>query len=102
MKELGVEIFIVINVVGGVNKEFKVGDLMFIRDYINFSGSNLLVGKNDDRFGVRFLDMLDVYFFKYVDVVKNCVKECNIDVKEGVYMFFSGLNYEILVEVRMV
>ncbi|MGO0807263.1 hypothetical protein ACTPEF_25610, partial [Clostridioides difficile] len=41
------------------------------------------------------------YSSKYVDVVKNCAKECNIDVKEGVYMFFSGPNYETPAEVRM-
>ena len=101
MKELGVEILIVTNAAGGVNKEFKAGDLMLIRDHINFSGSNPLVGKNDDRFGARFPDMSDAYSSKYVDVVKNCAKECNIDVKEGVYMFFSGPNYETPAEVRM-
>ncbi|HBG8277315.1 TPA: purine-nucleoside phosphorylase [Clostridioides difficile] len=101
MKELRVEILIVTNAAGGVNKEFKAGDLMLIRDHINFSGSNPLVGKNDDRFGARFPDMSDAYSSKYVDVVKNCAKECNIDVKEGVYMFFSGPNYETPAEVRM-
>lgn len=45
MKELGVEVLIVTNAAGGVNKEFKAGDLMLIRDHINFSGSNPLVGK---------------------------------------------------------
>lgn len=61
MKEIGVEMLIVMNVVGGVNEFFNLGDLMIIFDYINNFGINFLIGFNDFDFGVRFLDMLIVY-----------------------------------------
>lgn len=61
MKEFGVEVFVVMNVVGGVNELYFVGDLMLIFDYINFIGMNLFIGLNDEYFGLCFLDMFEVY-----------------------------------------
>ena len=101
MKALGVETIIVTNAAGGANKDFKPGDLMIIKDHINLSGSNPLIGKNEDKLGPRFPDMSTAYTPKYVDVVRQCAKELNIDVQEGVYAFFSGPTYETPAEVRM-
>ncbi|WP_315165601.1 purine-nucleoside phosphorylase [Metaclostridioides mangenotii] len=101
MKELGVEILIVTNAAGGVNRDFVPGDLMIIKDHINFSGNNPLVGPNDDRLGDRFPDMSSGYTGKHIDLAKESAKKLGINIKEGVYMFFSGPNYETPAEVRM-
>ena len=101
MKALGVETIIVTNAAGGANKEYTPGDLMIIKDHINLSGNNPLMGKNDERFGVRFPDMSTAYSPKYIDVVKDCARDLNIDIKEGVYAFFSGPTYETPAEVKM-
>ena len=101
MKALGVKTIIVTNAAGGANKDFKPGDLMIIKDHINFSGNNPLIGPNDNRLGVRFPDMSTAYDPKYVKLAKSCAKELGIDVKEGVYTFFSGPTYETPAEVRL-
>lgn len=70
MKELGVEIVVVINVVGGVNILFELGDFMLILDYINFMGMNLLIGLNDFEMGVCFFDMFILYIVEFCEMVK--------------------------------
>ena len=101
MKALGVETIIVTNAAGGANPNFKPGDLMVITDHINLSGNNPLMGKNDNKLGARFPDMSKAYTPKYIDLVKTCAKELNMDVQEGVYAFFSGPTYETPAEVKM-
>ena len=101
MKALGVDTIVVTNAAGGANKEFKPGDLMVIKDHINLSGNNPLMGSNDERFGPRFPDMSTAYKQKYVDLVKNCAKKLDMTIQEGVYAFFSGPTYETPAEVRM-
>ena len=102
MKMLGAETLIVTNAAGGANKDFNAGDLMIIKDHINLSGSNPLIGKNDDRIGPRFPDMSDAYNKEYRDLIKKSAEEEGIEVREGVYTFFSGPNYETPAEIRMV
>jgi len=101
MKALGVETVFVTNAAGGANKDFKPGDLMIITDHINFGGYNPLIGANDDRLGVRFPDMSKAYTPEYIEVAKQCAKDLNINIKEGVYTFFTGPTYETPAEVRM-
>ncbi|MEG1310878.1 MAG: purine-nucleoside phosphorylase [Romboutsia sp.] len=101
MKALGVETIIVTNAAGGANVDYKPGDLMVIRDHINLSGNNPLIGTNDDRLGVRFPDMSTAYKPQYVELVKSCAKELNMKIQEGVYAFFSGPTYETPSEVKM-
>ncbi|HSQ88430.1 purine-nucleoside phosphorylase [Romboutsia sp.] len=101
MKALGVDTIVVTNAAGGANVNFEPGDLMVIKDHINLSGSNPLIGKNDERFGPRFPDMSTAYKPKYVELVKECAKELNMKIQEGVYAFFSGPTYETPAEVRM-
>lgn len=100
MKELGVKTVIVTNAAGGANKDFKPGDLMIIKDHINLSGNNPLIGPNDNRLGVRFPDMSTAYTPKYRELAKECAKELGIEVQEGVYTFFSGPTYETPAEIR--
>lgn len=79
MCELGIKILFVFNVVGGMNVDFEIGDLMIIRDYINFFFEYLLYGKNIE-YGFRFLDMSEVYFKELIDKVLEIVKEKGIKV----------------------
>ena len=101
MKELGIETIFVTNAAGGSNKSFKPGDLMIITDHINLAGYNPLIGKNDNRLGVRFPDMSSAYNKEYIDIAKKCAKELDINIKEGVYALFTGPVYETPAEVRM-
>lgn len=101
MKMLGAEKLIVTNAAGGVNKDFKAGDLMIIKDHINLSGSNPLIGKNDDRIGPRFPDMSNAYNEKYRNLIKKIGEKENLNLKEGVYAYLSGPNYETPAEIKM-
>lgn len=101
MKKLGIEKIIVTNAAGGVNKDFKPGDLMIINDHINFMGANPLVGKNTGEFGVRFPDMSEAYKKYLAEIAKNKAEELGINIKEGVYIACSGPSYETPAEIRM-
>lgn len=101
MKYLGVKTLIVTNAAGGVNTNFKPGDLMIIKDHINFALTNPLIGKNDDEVGPRFPDMSSAYDKNLIEVVKKAAGDLNIDVKEGVYFMFTGPTYETPAEIRM-
>lgn len=101
MKELGVKTLIVTNAAGGINKEFKAGDLMLIEDHINFLGTNPLIGKNDENFGPRFPDMSEVYKKDLREIAQNCAKGLGIKLQKGVYMACTGPSYETPAEIRM-
>ncbi|HLR34372.1 MAG TPA: purine-nucleoside phosphorylase [Tissierellales bacterium] len=101
MKGIGIEKLIVTNAAGGSNKNFESGDLMIIRDHINFSGINPLMGKNYDELGPRFLDMSMAYDKELIDIAKEVGNNINLDLKEGVYMWFSGPTYETPAEIKM-
>ncbi|MDQ6599533.1 purine-nucleoside phosphorylase [Bacillus salipaludis] len=101
MKELGVEMLIVTNAAGGVNESFSPGDLMIITDHINFMGTNPLIGPNDSKLGVRFPDMSEAYTKELRAIAKEIARGLNIEVKEGVYVGFTGPVYETPAEIRM-
>ena len=100
-KALGVKKLILTNAAGGLDKNYAPGDLMLIKDHINFLGINPLIGKNDDSFGERFPDMSQAYSLELRELAKKCAKENNIDLKEGVYVATSGPSYETPSEVKM-
>ncbi|MDN6626925.1 MAG: purine-nucleoside phosphorylase [Pisciglobus halotolerans] len=102
MKELGMESIMVTNAAGGVNEEFIPGDLMMITDQINFTGFNPLHGPNDDELGPRFTDMSHSYDMEYQEVIRKVAKEESVDLKEGVYIGFSGPTYETPAEIKMI
>ncbi len=72
---LGVKNLILTNAAGSVNTDFPQGSLMLIRDHINLMGVNPLRGKNDERFGVRFPDMTEVYALDYQEIVLDEAKK---------------------------
>ena len=98
---MGIKTLVLTNAAGGVNLSFGPGTLMMISDHINYSGANPLVGPNLDDFGPRFPDVSDLYTKALRDAVKDAAKQAGIEVREGVYMMFSGPNYETPAEVRM-
>lgn len=101
MKKLGVKTIILSNAAGGVNFDYKPGDIMLISDHINYSGSNPLIGQNIDEFGPRFPDMSDVYNEQLRTSIKKKCEEENIKLQEGVYMMFNGPSFETPAEIRM-
>jgi purine-nucleoside phosphorylase len=102
LKFLGIETLFLSNAAGGVNTGFKVGDLMIIRDHISFATKNPLIGKNDDRIGVRFPDMSEPYNKQIINKAKEIAQQKNIDVKEGVYFCATGPTFETHAEYKMV
>lgn len=101
MKALGAHSIVVTNACGGVNENFVPGDLMLIDDQINFTGTNPLIGENIEAFGPRFPDMSDAYTKEYRDIAHVVADKISLDLKDGVYMGFSGPTYETPAEVRM-
>lgn len=101
MARMGIRKLIVTNACGGVNADFKPGDLMIIKDFINFAGMNPLEGKNLDEFGPRFPDMTHALSRKFISLAKDKAISNGLDVKEGVYCWFRGPNYETPAEIRM-
>ena len=101
LKVLGINYLIQTNAAGGINKAFKPGDFMLITDHINLSGTNPLIGKNNSDFGPRFPDMSEAYDKKLQEYARSAAKELDIDLKEGVYIWFMGPSYETPAEIRM-
>ncbi|MBW5445077.1 purine-nucleoside phosphorylase [Cohnella sp. CFH 77786] len=101
MKELGVETLIVTNACGGMNPAFKAGDLMIIRDHLNMTGANPLIGPNEPTLGPRFPDMSRAYTPELAEFAKATAASLGIEVQEGVYAGISGPNYLAAAELRM-
>jgi len=98
---LGVQTVIVTNAAGGVNPMFRRGDLMAIADHINFSGTNPLVGPNDDALGPRFPDMSRAYDPALLAFARKTADEERIPMQMGVYAGVLGPSYETPAEVEM-
>lgn len=102
MKFLGVEKLIVSNASGGVNPDFKVGDIMLITDHINLMPEHPLHGKNDERFGPRFVDMHEAYSKKMIAKMEAVAKELNVHYQKGIYLALQGPTFETPAEYKMV
>ncbi len=99
MKVLGIEYLFVSNAAGGVNYDFRVGDLMIIRDHINLL-PNPLIGQNLDEFGPRFPDMTRPYDPQLIRRAEAIAAENHIDIKKGVYIAGTGPSYETPAEYK--
>ena len=100
MKALGVETLIVSNACGGLNPQYKAGDVMFIEDHINLLGTNPLIGPNDERLGPRFPDMLEPYSHELIEKARKVALENGIQTHTGVYVAVAGPNFETRAEYR--
>ena len=102
MKYLGVEQLIVSNASGGVNADFKVGDVMIITDHINMIPEHPLRGKNDERFGPRFVDMHEPYCKKMISKMEDVATKLDVNVHKGIYLALQGPTFETPAEYKMV
>jgi purine-nucleoside phosphorylase len=98
LKALGVQRLIVTNAAGGVNREYRPGQIVLIQDHINLMGANPLVGPNSAELGPRFPDMSDAYSRRLRKLIHECTDR---SLKEGVYAGLSGPCYETPAEIRM-
>jgi len=102
MKYLGVEKLIVSNASGGVNSNYNVGDIVLIKDHVNMMPEHPLRGKNDERFGPRFVNMSEPYSKKMILKAKEVAENLNIKVQDGIYLGLQGPTFETLAEYKMV
>lgn len=97
---LGVERIILTNAAGGINLSFKPGALMVIDDHINLLGSNPLIGVNDERLGLRFPDMTEVYSGRLRRIADDAAVAKGVEVTHGIYVAVHGPSYETPAEIR--
>lgn len=103
MQRLGVDTIILTNAAGGLNQDFQAGDLMLIRDHLNFlglGGLNPLRGPNDDNVGPRFPDMTAPYDAELRRLARDVAREQDVTLREGVYAYVAGPSYETPAELR--
>lgn len=102
MKYLGVSKLIVSNASGGVNQSYHVGSIVLIKDHINMMPEHPLRGRNDERFGPRFVNMSEPYSKAMIAKAKEIANELDITVHDGVYLGLQGPTFETLSEYKMV
>ena len=100
LKLLGAETVVLTNAAGGVNTHFRAGDLMLITDQIKLFGVSPLCGPNLAEFGPRFPDVSHIYTPSLQKIVREEAAARSLPLKEGVYMYFPGPQYETPAEVR--
>lgn len=117
---LGVRELIISNAAGGINKKFNPTDIMLITDHINVAGISPLRGKNEEGFGERFPDMSEAYALRLRNIAKMATDfnesdinfkdklfgikddyDSKIELKEGVYAYMTGPQYETPAEIKM-
>ena len=101
MKKLGIETLVVSNASGGMNPVYEAGDIMLIKDHINFFPGNPLIGDNDDDWGPRFPDCSEVYDRAFRKIAKDVALEQKLRLQEGVYVGVTGPTLETAAEYRM-
>jgi len=99
-KLLGAHTLIATNAAGGVNLEYKAGDLVVLNDFVKLSFPNPLIGRNIPEFGSRFPDMTYVFDREYLKLIKEIAAEQGVTLKEGVYFYATGPQYETPAEIR--
>jgi len=100
LKRLGAGLLVVTNACGGLNPQFRTGDIMVIDDHINLMNDNPLVGINDERLGPRFPDMSAPYTQRLIDQALEVARKENFVAHRGVYVAVTGPNLETRAEYR--
>ena len=100
LRLLGCDTLVVTNAAGCVNREWSAGDLMLITDHIKIFMESPLRGENLPQFGPRFPDASRLYTPALREVARQAAAELHIPLREGVYMYFPGPQYETPAEVR--
>ena len=101
MGRLGATTILLTNAAGGVNPGYEAGTLMLIRDHLNLTGQNPLIGPNADALGPRFPDLVDAWSPALAARLREAAQAAAVPLDEGVYAQLLGPNYETPAEVRM-
>tara|TARA_Y100000590_G_scaffold463780_1_gene631427 strand:+ start:608 stop:1435 length:828 start_codon:yes stop_codon:yes gene_type:complete len=97
LKDIGCKLLIITNAAGSLDENMPAGSLMVIKDHINWSGFNPLIGTNDDNYGPRFSDMSNAYNKYYREKL---IEIANQNIFEGIYCMYSGPNFETPAEIN--
>ncbi len=100
MRMLGIRNLILTNAAGCINAAWQAGDLMLITDHIKLCAESPLRGPNEDELGLRFFDMSEAYAPELKELARKEASKLGMELREGVYMFFSGPNFETPAEIR--
>ena len=100
-KLLGIKTVVLTNAAGGIDVQLTQGALMVISDHLNLMGVNPLRGPNDEKFGVRFPDMTEVYSRELQEIVVEEARAMGVEVRRGIYAALSGPSYETPAEIHM-
>ena len=100
-KLLGIKTVVLTNAAGGIDVQLSQGALMVISDHLNLMGVNPLIGPNDEKFGVRFPDMTEVYSRELQEMVVEEARAMGVEVRRGIYAALSGPSYETPAEIHM-
>lgn len=101
LRMLGADKLIVTNAAGGLNLNYRKGEIVLIEDHINFMGANPLIGPNDPRLGLRFPDMAAPYSARLFSLTEQAAREKKIPIRRGVYVGVTGPCLETRAEYRM-
>jgi purine-nucleoside phosphorylase len=100
LARMGVKAAVLTNAAGGINLEYGQGRLVVIKDHINLQGQNPLAGPEDQRFGLRFIDLTEAYSKSYRQMALEAGKRLGLQLSEGVYAALLGPSYETPAEIR--
>ena len=100
LKLLGVKALLLTNAAGAVNADYRPGDVMIISDHIKLTGASPLRGPNLEEFGPRFFDVTRMYTPSLRQLARECGEGSDLTLREGVYMFFTGPQFETPAEIR--
>ncbi len=100
MKSLGIKTLVLTAAAGAVNRNYALGDIVLIKDHINFTGNNPLIGKHCGEFGERFPDMCGIYDGALKRKALAVAKKLKIKLREGVYFGVTGPSYETPAEIN--
>lgn len=98
---IGAKVLFLSNAAGGANKGYKPGTLMLIKDHVASFVPSPLLGANVENLGTRFPDMSNIYNVELRDIIKKTAKDLAVHLEEGVYVQFTGPQYESPAEIRM-
>ena len=101
LRLMGAKILFLTNASGGIRADLDAGDLMMLTDHMGFFIPNPLIGQNIDELGTRFPDMSEVYDKSLRSVLRTAAEKNGIDLKEGVYVQYSGPSFETPADIRM-
>lgn len=100
VRSLGAKTIILTSAVGAINRKFRAGEVVIVKDHINFMGENPLRGEHDPSFGERFPDLTECYSKRLQALAWKLAKTNKIPVHSGNYFALSGPSYETPAEIR--